>query len=100
MGLNKVTDIFGKSDLLLENEKLQGKVKEAEDTLALWQGKVEKLKTDLARRTAERDKALQELAECKEQLAKEQKENYCKFLYINPNRSLGFLCVVRQREIL
>lgn len=83
MGLNKVTDIFGKSDLLLENEKLQGKVKEAEDTLALWQGKVEKLKTDLARRTAERDKALQELAECKEQLAKEQKENYCKFLYIN-----------------
>ena len=83
MGLNKVTDIFGKSDLLLEKEKLQGKVKEAEDTLALWQGKVEKLKSDLARRTAERDKALQELAECKEQLAKEQKENYRQFLYIN-----------------
>lgn len=83
MGLNKVTDIFGKSDLLLEKEKLQGKVKEAEDTLALWQGKVEKLKTDLARRTAERDKALQELAECKEQLAKEQEENYRQFLYIN-----------------
>ena len=83
MGLNKVTDIFGKSDLLLEKEKLQGKVKEAEDTLALWQGKVEKLKTDLARRTAERDKALQELAECKEQLAKKQEENYRQFLYIN-----------------
>ncbi len=83
MGLNKVTDIFGKSDLLLEKEKLQGKVKEAEDTLALWQGKVGKLKTDLARRTAERDKALQELAECKEQLAKEQEENYRQFLYIN-----------------
>lgn len=83
MGLNKVTDIFGKSDLLLEKEKLQGKVKEAEDTLALWQGKVEKLKSDLTRRTAERDEAVRQLAECKEQLAKEQKENYRQFLYIN-----------------
>lgn len=83
MGLNKVTDIFGKSDLLLEKEKLQGKVKEAEDTLALWQGKVEKLKSDLERRTAERDKAVQQLAECKEQLVNEQKENYRQFLYIN-----------------
>lgn len=83
MGLNKVTDIFGKSDLLMEKEKLQGKVKEAEDTLALWQGKVEKLKTDLERRTAERDEAVRQLAECKELLAKEQKENYRQFLNIN-----------------
>ena len=83
MGLNKVTDIFGKSDLLLEKEKLQDKVKEAEDTLALWQGKVEKLKSDLARRTAERDEAVKQLAECKEQLAKEHKENYRQFLQIN-----------------
>jgi hypothetical protein len=36
MGLNKVTDIFGKSDLLMEKEKLQDKVKEAENTLAAW----------------------------------------------------------------
>ena len=73
MGLNKVTDIFGKSDLLMEKEKLQDKVKETENTLAVWQGKVEKLKTDLARRTAERDEAVRQLAECKELLAKEGK---------------------------
>lgn len=83
MGLNKVTDIFGKSDLLMEKEKLQDKVKDAENTLAAWQDKVEKLKSDLERRTAERDKAVQQLAECKEQLAKEQKENYRQFLQIN-----------------
>jgi hypothetical protein len=83
MGLNKVTDIFGKSDLLMEKEKLQDKVKEAENTLAAWQGKVEKLKTDLERRTAERDEAVRQLAECKEQLAMEQKENYRQFLQIN-----------------
>ena len=83
MGLNKVTDIFGKSDLLMEKEKLQDKVKAAENTLAVWQGKVEKLKTDLTRRTAERDEAVRQLVECKEQLAKEQKENYRQFLQIN-----------------
>ena len=83
MGLNKVTDIFGKSDLLMEKEKLQDKVKAAEDTLAVWQSKVEKLKSDLERRTAERDEAVRQLAECKELLAKEQKENYRQFLQIN-----------------
>ena len=83
IGLNKVTDIFGKSDLLMEKEKLQDKVKEAENSLAVWQSKVEKLKSDLERRTAERDEAVQKLAECKEQLVKEQKENYRQFLQIN-----------------
>lgn len=83
MGLNKVTDIFGKSDLLMEKETLQDKVKEAENSLAVWQSKVEKLKSDLERRTAERDEAVRQLAECKEQLAKEQKENYRQFLNIN-----------------
>lgn len=58
-------------------------MKEAENTLAIWKGKVEKLKSDLARRTAERDEAVRQLAECKEQLAKEQKENYRQFLNIN-----------------
>lgn len=83
IGLNKVTDIFGKSDLLMEKEKLQDKVKEAENSLAVWQSKVEKLKSDLERRTAERDEAVQKLAECKEQLVKEQKENYRQLLQIN-----------------
>lgn len=97
MGLNKVTDIFGKSDLLMEKEKLQDKVKTAEDTLAVWKGKVEKLKTDLERRTAERDEAVQQLAECKEQLAKEQKENYRQFLNIN-NMSSELRQMKRERS--
>lgn len=97
MGLNKVTDIFGKSDLLMEKEKLQDKVKETENTLAVWQGKVEKLKTDLARRTAERDEAVRQLAECKELLAKEQKENYRQFLNIN-NMSSELRQMKRERS--
>ncbi|MGN1253450.1 MAG: hypothetical protein ACI4T9_02595 [Prevotella sp.] len=98
MGLNKVTDIFGKSDLLMEKEKLQDKVKEAENTLAAWQGKVEKLKSDLERRTAERDEVVKQLAECKEQLAKEQKENYRQFLQIN-NVSSELRQMKRERSV-
>lgn len=97
MGLNKVTDIFGKSDLLMEKEKLQDKVKEAEGAIAVWQGKVEKLKSDLERRTAERDEAVQQLAECKERLAKEQKENYRQFLNIN-NMSSELRQMKRERS--
>lgn len=97
MGLNKVTDIFGKSDLLMEKEKLQDKVKDAENTLAVWQDKVEKLKSDLERRTAERDEAAKRLAECKERLAKEQEENYRQFLNIN-NMSSELRQMKRERS--
>ena len=97
MGLNKVTDIFGKSDLLMEKEKLQDKVKAAENTLAVWQSKVEKLKSDLERRTTERDEAVKQLAVCKEQLAKEQEENYRQFLNIN-NMSSELRQMKRERS--
>lgn len=57
IGLNKVTDLFGKSDLLQEKEQLEAKVAEAEKETSKWRGKVEKLQADLDRRKAERDAA-------------------------------------------
>lgn len=60
IGLNKVTDIFGKSDLLQKKEHLEAKVEEAEEELDIWKGKVAKLSADLDRRAKERDAAYKE----------------------------------------
>lgn len=68
IALNKVTDIFGKSDLMLEKEQLEAKVAEGEKELAIWKEKVEKLKADLERRTKERDAALDENNSLKREL--------------------------------
>lgn len=74
IALNKVTDIFGKSDLLLEKEQLEAKVAEGEKELAIWKGKVEKLQTDLERRIAERDAARKEKAALEKVLSQKTDE--------------------------
>lgn len=74
LGINKISNKLGKSELLLENEQLQKKVKEAEIETKVWQGKIERLEADLARRTAERDKARSEKANLEHTIAMKDKE--------------------------
>ena len=70
IGLNKVTDIFGKSELLQEKEQLQTRVEEAEEELDIWKGKVAKLSADLDRRAKERDAAYKENYLLKQELSR------------------------------
>lgn len=74
LGLNKITDMFGKSDLIIENEVKQAKIEEAEANLAVWQGKYDKLKADLDRRTAERDAARKEKKDLERALSQKNEE--------------------------
>ena len=74
IALNKITNMFGKSDLQLEKEQLQAKVEDGEKKLAVWQLKVEKLQADLERRTAERDAARKEKATLERTVSQKDKE--------------------------
>lgn len=74
IALNKITDIFGKSDMQIEKEQLQAKVDKAEKELKVWQHKVEKLQADLERRTAERDDARKEKAALERTMLQKNKE--------------------------
>lgn len=74
IALNKITDMFGKSDLLLEKERLETKVADGEKELKIWQLKVEKLQADLDRRTAERDAARKEKAALELTVSQKDKE--------------------------
>lgn len=64
-----IVGIFGKSNLRKEHEATLTELEDKGKEIEAMKGKVDKLKADLELRTAERDKARQELAEAKTVIA-------------------------------